>query len=258
MLGPLGTAQAVSRPSMVAKPDESTTETFPPLLASAPTSGTVDLDPDTCAKPEVLFCDTVAIDVLAAGDVSVEVGWSDLDAGTNDVDIILYGAGSGGQYPKLGASESSSRPERVTSRVGKGLIHLVVVNWAGANNGYSVETNVATSSGPPPPATVGVQKPKDATPPASPGATSPPRRAVTSNRAATAKAAPSTPAGNSPAAPETPAATAQLPTNVAATPTDANYGSDIGYLAWLAAAIFPVLLGIVLVRTRRSGADTAL
>ena len=114
-----GPVSAASRPAMVARAGETSTESFPPLLAVAPTSGTVDLDPETCAKPEVLFCDTVAIDVLSAGDLSVEVGWADLDGGTDDLDVILYDAGSGGQYAKLGASETAARPEQVVVRTAR-------------------------------------------------------------------------------------------------------------------------------------------
>lgn len=66
----------------------------------------------------------------------LEITWPDPTEGGNDIDVWLYD--SNGE--DVDHSASSVQPERIVlADTQPGLYHLAVVNWVGANSGYTVK-----------------------------------------------------------------------------------------------------------------------
>lgn len=136
-------AGAVDQAGMTAEPGQTESSSYPPIRGSAPTSGFVNPDPSTCAGPEAVFCDNVPVEVPAAGQLSFEIGWKDLDAGNNDIDVWLYRT-EGGNHTLAGQSASAARPEAINIPAAPaGDYTVVVLNWAGANDGYNVDVTLS-------------------------------------------------------------------------------------------------------------------
>lgn len=264
-------ADAALRPATKASPGTSVNAQYPPLVGSAPTSGFADLDPATCGEPEAVFCDTVPINVTSAGELSIEVNWPDADGtGTDDIDIILYDAGKNGEYTKLDASESAARPEVVKESLPAGLVNLVVVHWAGVNSGYEVLTSMPATN-----ASAAVTPAVRAAP--TPGATgasptspaTPRKRSPFSGFGGFSSARTATPATGDDVGTGARGAVASLggtpsgdaAVSAAPAPQAANRigdtGGDLGWFAWILAALSPFLIGGVLVLNRRAKAGPA-
>jgi len=255
---------AAQRPGTTASPGTSVSKSYPPLVASAPTSGVVDLDPETCGEESVLFCDTVPINVTAAGVVTILVSWKDItghDGGESDIDVLLYNG-----LVKINGSETSAHPEQIKMKLPKGPVNLVVVHWGGANDGYKVATTVvpakprsavkSVGAAPAPAPAAGSGRtpsapaaPRNRTPSFASFGTRTAAPPVASDVATQERGAVASLGGNNPSGD---AVTAAPPSSPVAANRPSDAGGDLGWFAWILAGLSPFLIGGVLVANRRS------
>lgn len=114
-------------------------------LATLPTTG-------QCGGNYV-WCDAIPVEIVPPTGLQddrdifftiFELHWD--DSAGNDLDLQFYdNAQSTGSHEELGSSESTRNPETIrAANADLGEYNLVVINYAGANTGYTIKARITT------------------------------------------------------------------------------------------------------------------
>ena len=124
-------------------------KTYGPIPLQNPVLPTAVADPEPgdCELP-VAYCDVIPVEVELPADydpeltylyTTVELNWLQ-PPDTNDLDMYFWKLDDEGHYEEAGGSATGAQPERASTEAHK--FFVVVNNFSGANDGYSLNVKV--------------------------------------------------------------------------------------------------------------------
>lgn len=155
-----GNVSARQQEGFTVTPSEPAEEEYPAMGPGCPGCSTRAAGAGLAATPAAgqcggsyVWCDAVPVEIVPPTGLDddrdifftlIELHWDDSQG--NDLDLRFFdNAQETGSYQQLGSSESTKNPETIrVANADLGEYNVVVINYTGANTGYTVKARITT------------------------------------------------------------------------------------------------------------------